>query len=197
MTTGNADQVRELRELTGAGIMDCKQALEEAKGDFKTAQELLRKRGIDIARKKAGRQAKEGQLFSYIHLGAKIGVLVEINCETDFVARNTDFQDFGKAVAMQIAASRPLFVSRDQADPEWVAGEKRVFAEQVKGKPAPIQEKIIQGKLEKRFEDVCLLDQRYIKDDTKTVQSLLTELIAKTGEHIAIRRFSRFELGAE
>ena len=197
MTTGDADQVRQLRELTGAGIMDCKRALQESKGDFKTAQELLRKRGIDIAKKKAGRAAKEGLLFSYIHLGGKIGVLVEINCETDFVARNSDFQEFGRNIAMQIAAAHPLFVSREQVDPEWIAEEKRIFAEQVKEKPVPIQEKIIQGKLDKRFEEVCLLDQKFIKDDTKTVQSLLTDLIAKIGENIAIRRFSRFEIGTE
>lgn len=197
MTENNLDQVKVLREMTGAGIMDCKQALRDAKGDLKRAQEILRQKGMDIAKKKSGRSAKEGQVFSYVHLGGKIGVLVEINCETDFVARNTEFQQFGRDIAMQVAAAHPMFVSRDQVDPQWIEDEKRIFGEQVKDKPAAVQEKIIQGKLEKRFEEVCLLDQKFIKDDKKTIQSLLTELISKFGEHVVIRRFSRFELGSE
>lgn len=193
----NLDQVKLLREMTGAGVMDCTQALREAKGDLTRAQEILRQKGAAIAQKKSGRTAKEGQVFSYVHLGGKIGVLVEINCETDFVARNGEFQQFGRDIAMQVAAAQPLFVSREQADPKWIEGEKRVFAEQVKDKPAAMQEKIIQGKIDKRFEEVCLLDQKFIRDDKKTIQNLLTELISKFGEHVAIRRFSRFELGSE
>ena len=192
-----ADQVRELRSDTGAGIMDCKRALAEAKGDFEAAKQILRKRGFEMAKKKAGRAANEGQVFSYIHLGGKIGVLVEIDCETDFVARNTEFREFGRDVAMQIAAANPIFVSREDVDPKWLEQEKEIFKSQIKGKPANIQEQIIQGKLEKRFEEVCLLDQKFIKNEDMTVQDLLTALISKIGERILIRRFRRFEIGSE
>ena len=192
----SADQVQELRQATGAGIMDCKRALVEVGGDFEKAMALLRKRGVDIANKKAGRTAKEGQVFSYVHLGGKIGVLVEVNCETDFVARNSEFQQFGRDLAMQIAAVSPLFVSREEVDPKWVEQEKEIFRAQVKDKPAKIQDQIIQGKLEKRFEAVCLLDQKFIKDEQKKVQDLLTELIAKLGERVVVKRFRRFEIGS-
>ncbi len=193
----NAEQVRELRNQTGAGIMDCKRALGEASGDLQKAKDLLRKRGFEIAQKKAGREAKDGQVFSYIHLGGKIGVLVEINSETDFVARNSEFQQFGRDIAMQIAASRPLFVSRTDIDPKWVEQEKEVFKAQIKGKPAQIQDQIVQGKLEKRYQEVCLLDQKFIKNEDMTIQDLLTNLISKIGEHIQIKRFRRFEIGSE
>ncbi|OGW87927.1 MAG: translation elongation factor Ts [Omnitrophica bacterium RIFCSPLOWO2_01_FULL_45_10b] len=193
----SADQVRELRNATGAGIMDCKRALMEAKGDFQAAQQLLRKRGFEIAQKKSGRTTKEGQIFSYVHLGGKIGVLVEIDCETDFVARNSEFQQFGRDVAMQIAAAHPLFVSREEIDPDWLEQEKEVFQAQVKDKPAKIQDQIIQGKLDKRFEEVCLLNQRFIKNEDTTIQDLLTGLISKLGEHVVIKRFRRFEIGSE
>jgi elongation factor Ts len=196
MVKNGVDQVRDLRNETGAGIMDCKRALAEAQGDFEVAKQLLRKRGFEIAQKKAGRATNEGQVFSYIHLGGKIGVLIEINCETDFVARNSDFQQFGRDVAMQVAATNPLFVSRDEADPKWVDQEKEIFKSQVTGKPANIQEQIIQGKLEKRFQEVCLLDQKFIKNEELTVQELLTALISKIGERILIRRFRRFEIGS-
>jgi len=196
-TMNNAEQVRELRNQTGAGIMDCKRALGEASGDLGKAKDLLRKRGFEIAQKKAGREAKDGQVFSYIHLGGKIGVLVEINSETDFVARNSEFQQFGRDVAMQIAASRPLFVSRTDIDPKWVEQEKEVFKAQVKGKPAQIQDQIVQGKLEKRYQEVCLLDQKFIKNEEITIQDLLTNLISKIGEHIQIKRFRRFEIGSD
>ncbi len=192
----SASQVQELRQLTGAGIMDCKQALEEAKGNFEVARELLKKKGLDTAKKKAGRTANEGQVFSYIHLGGKIGVLVEINCETDFVARNAEFQQFGRDVAMQIAAAQPDFVSWEEVDPAWLEREKLVFRDQAKDKPAQIQDKIIQGKLEKRFQEVCLLSQKFIKDEDKTIQDLLTELTAKLGERVVIKRFGRFEVGS-
>ncbi|MBI4367782.1 MAG: translation elongation factor Ts [Candidatus Omnitrophica bacterium] len=193
----NVDQVRDLRNETGAGIMDCKRALVEANGNLQTAKDLLRKRGFEIARKKSGRDVKEGQIFSYIHLGGKIGVLVEVNCETDFVARNSEFQQFGRDVAMQIAAAHPFFVSREEVDPQWVESEKEVFRSQVKGKPAKIQDQIVQGKLEKRFEEVCLLDQKFIKDEDQKVQDLLTNLISKLGERVVIKRFRRFEIGRE
>ena len=197
MVKDNGDQVRELRQETGAGIMDCKRALTEAKGDLQTAKGLLRKRGFEIAKKKAGRAVKEGQVFSYIHLGGKIGVLVEINCETDFVARNSEFQQFGRDITMQIAAAHPLFVSREEVDPKWLNQEKEIFRAQVKDKPAQIQDQIVQGKLEKRFQEVCLLDQKFIKNEDITIQVLLTDLISKLGEHVVIKRFRRFEVGSD
>jgi len=197
MTKGNAGQVQALRQMTGAGIMDCKHALMEAEGDLEVAKKLLRKKGLDIAKKKAGRTANEGQVFSYVHLGGRIGVLLEINCETDFVARNSEFQQFGRDIALQIAASHPLFVSRDEIDSKWLGQEKEIFKSQSKDKPANIQDKIVQGKLEKRFEEVCLLDQKFIKSEEKTVQDLLTELISKLGERVVIKRFRRFEVGSE
>lgn len=193
----SAEQVRDLRNQTGAGIMDCKRALAESKGDLAKAKELLRKRGFEIAQKKAGRDAKDGQIFSYIHLGGKIGVLVEINSETDFVARNSEFQQFGRDIAMQIAASNPLFVSRTEIDPKWLEHEKEVFRAQIKDKPAKIQDQIVQGKLDKRYQEVCLLDQKFIKNEDITIQDLLTTLISKIGEHIQIKRFRRFEIGSK
>jgi elongation factor Ts len=196
MAKSSASQVQELRQATGAGMMDCKRALVEAKGDFEQAKDLLRKQGIAVAQKKAGRAAKEGQVFSYIHLGGKIGVMLEINCETDFVARNSDFQKFGRDVAMQVAAAHPEFVSAEEIDPKWLEREKEVFRAQIKGKPANIQDKIIQGKLDKRYEEVCLLNQRFIKNEDQTIQDLLTELTAKLGERIIIKRFHRFEVGS-
>lgn len=197
MIKNEVTQVRELREQTGAGIMDCKRALRDAKGDFQTAKDLLRKRGFEIAQKKSARVAREGQIFSYVHLGGKIGVIVEINCETDFVARNSDFQEFGRDVAMQIAACRPLFVSRQDVDPKWLEQEKETFRSQVTGKPAHLQDQMIQGKLEKRFEEVCLLDQKFIKNEDLTIQGLLTNLVSKIGENIVIKRFRRFEVGSQ
>lgn len=183
-----------LRELTGAGMLDCRDALEKAKGDLKEAQEIIRRKGLDIAKKKATREAKEGTIASYIHSG-RIGVLVEVNCESDFVGRNELFQEFCRNIAMQIAAAFPLYVSPEQIPGEVLEKEKANFAEEVKGKPEAVKEKILEGKLAKRFEDICLLNQRYIKDDSKTVQEYLNETIARTGENIVIRRFVRFELG--
>ena len=197
MVKDNVAQVRELRNETGAGIMDCKRALAEAKGDFQVAKDLLRKRGFEIAKKKAGREVKEGQVFSYIHIGGKIGVLVEIDCETDFVGRNSEFQQFGRDITMQIAAANPFFISRDEIDPKWLEKEKEIFRSQVKDKPVHIQDQIIQGKLEKRFQEVCLLDQKFIKNEDLTIQDLLTGLVSKLGEHVVIRRFRRFEVGSE
>ena len=184
-----------LRELTGAGMMDCKAALAEAAGDLKEAQNVIRRKGLDIAKKKSSREVKEGQVIAYIHSGGKLGVLVEINCETDFVAKNEVFKNFARDIAMQIAAAHPLYVSPDEIPPADLEKEKANFMAEVKGKPAPVQEKILQGKLAKRFEEVCLLNQKYIKDDSRTVQDYLSEMIAKIGENIVIRRFVRFEVG--
>ena len=184
-----------LRELTGAGMMDCKSALVEAKGDLKNAQDIIRRKGLDIAKKKSTRETKEGQVISYIHSGGKLGVLVEINCESDFVAKNEQFQDFARNIAMQIAAAFPLYVSAEDIPAADLAREKANFEDELKSKPEAVREKILQGKLAKRFEDVCLLNQKYIKDDSKTLQDYLNETIARIGENIVIRRFVRFEVG--
>ena len=184
-----------LRELTGAGMVDCKNALVEAKGDLKAAQEIIRRKGLDIAKKKATREAKEGSIISYIHGNGKLGVMLEINCESDFVARNEQFQAFAKDIAMQIAAAFPLFVSSEDIPAADLEREKNNFIAEIKGKPADVAEKILQGKLAKRFEDICLLNQKFIKDDSKTIREYLTEVIARIGENIVIRRFVRFELG--
>ncbi len=184
-----------LREMTGAGMMDCQKALKEANGDFKQAQEIIRKRGLDIAKKKSSREAKEGQIISYIHGAGKLGVLLEINCESDFVARNDVFQDFARDIAMQVAAAHPLYVSVEQIPADELEREKAVHLESVKDKPAQVQEKILEGKLQKRFEDICLLNQKFVKDDSQTIQDYLNATIAKIGENIIIRRFVRFELG--
>lgn len=184
-----------LRELTGAGMVNCKEALEEAKWDLKSAQEIIRRKGLDIAKKKSSREAREGQIISYIHSGGKLGVLLELNCETDFVAKNETFQTLARDIAMQIAAAHPLYVSADEMPPEELEKEKSIYRDEVKGKPQNIQDKIIEGKLTKRFEEICLLNQKFIKDDSKTVQDYLNEVIAKIGENIVIRRFVRFEVG--
>lgn len=196
MTTANDTKANlvKLRELTGAGMLDCSQALKEANGDLKQAQEIIRRKGLDIAKKKATREAKEGLIFSYIH-GSKLGVLLEVNCESDFVARNEQFQELCKNIGMQVAAAFPLYVSQEDIPADKLEKEKSNFAEEVKGKPEAVKEKILQGKLAKRFEDICLLDQKYIKDDSKTVRDYLNETIARTGENIIIRRFVRYELG--
>ena len=184
-----------LRELTGAGMMDCKNALIEAGGDLKAAQDVIRKKGLDIAKKKSTREAREGQIISYIHSGGKLGVLLEVNCETDFVAKNETFQSFARDLAMQIAAAHPLYVRPEDMPAADLDKEKAVFFEQVKDKPEAVRGKIIEGKLLKRYEDICLLNQKFIKDDSRTVQELLNEFISKIGENIIIRRFVRFEVG--
>jgi elongation factor Ts len=191
----NKSNLLKLRELTGAGMMECKKALDEAKGSLDEAQKIIRKKGLDIAKKKSTREAKEGQIISYIHSGGKLGVLLEINCETDFVARNDVFQAFSRDIAMQIAAAHPLYVSEESIPAADLDKEKEVYRSQVAGKPADMQEKIIMGKLSKRFEEICLLNQKFIKDDSKTIADYLNEVIAKIGENIIIRRFTRFEVG--
>ena len=189
-----ADLIK-LRELTGAGMADCNSALKEANGDVKTAQDLIRKKGLDIAKKKSSREAKEGVISTYVHSGAKLGVMVEINCESDFVARNEIFQVFVKDIAMQIAAAHPLYVKSEDIPAEVLEKEKAMFSEEVKGKPEAIREKILEGKMSKRFEDICLLNQKFIKDDSKTIEAYISDTIAKLGENIIIRRFVRFEVG--
>ncbi|HPW65256.1 MAG TPA: translation elongation factor Ts [Candidatus Omnitrophota bacterium] len=191
----NTAGLTKLRELTGAGMMDCKAALVEAKGDIKAAQDIIRKKGLDIAKKKSTREVREGQIVSYIHAGGKLGVLLEVDCETDFVAKNADFQAFCRDIAMQIAAAHPLFVSAENIPADVLEKEKSIFLDQVQGKPEAVQQKILEGKLAKRYEEICLLNQKFIKDDSKTVQNILTEIIARIGENIIIKRFVRFEVG--
>jgi elongation factor Ts len=193
-----AQQVKELREKTGIGFMDCKQALEESGGDMPKAIEYLRKKGLATASKKVGRTTSQGIITSYIHGNGKIGVLVEVNCETDFVARTDDFQGMVKDIAMQIAAYNPTYVSREEIPQEVIEKEREIAKAQLgdTNKPEEIVRKIVEGKLEKNFyARVCLLDQPFIKDDSKNVQSLITDTIAKLGENILVSRFARFELG--
>jgi elongation factor Ts len=187
--------VRELREKTGAGILDCRKALVTSSWDIEKAVDTLRKNGAQIAGKKAGRATNNGRVESYIHMGGKIGVMVEINCETDFVARTEQFIEFCRNVAMQIAATSPLRISRDEVPADVIEREKAIYLESVKGKPANVVDKIIEGKLDKFFKDSCLLEQAFVKDDKKTIQEYMTEVIAKTGENMVIKRFSRFVLG--
>jgi len=193
----SANAVKELREKTGAGMMDCKKALAEAGGDFTKAEEVLRKKGLSAAAKKSGRIASEGAVASYIHMGGKIGVLVEVNCETDFVARTEGFQTLVKDVAMQIAAASPLYVRREDVPPELIAKELEIARHQAKEqkKPDAIVEKIAQGKVDKYYKEVVLMEQAFVKDDKKTMQTVLTDAVAKIGENIQIRRFARFVLG--
>ena len=193
----SAGAVKELREKTGAGMMDCKKVLTEAGGDAAKAEELLRKKGLSAAAKKSSRAATEGAVASYIHMGGKIGVLVEVNCETDFVARTDGFQALVKDVAMQIAAANPQWVRREEVPPEVVAKEIEIAKAQMRDqkKPEAILEKIAQGKLEKFYEQTCLLDQLFVKDDKKKIHEVVTDAVAKIGENIQIRRFVRFALG--
>ncbi|HRZ87417.1 MAG TPA: translation elongation factor Ts [bacterium] len=189
------DMVKELREKTNAGMMDCKNALKEAKGDIKEAFEIIRKKGLMIAAKKSSRTAKEGVIGSYIHMGGKIGVMVEVNCETDFVARNERFQQFVKDLAMQIAASNPKYVSRENVPADVIEKERHIFSAQVTGKPENVTAKIIDGKMEKFYEEFCLLDQIFVKDTSKKISEILTAIIAEIGENIVIRRFARMQVG--
>ncbi len=195
--TISAGLVKELRERTGIGMMECKKALEESGGNIEKAITVLRKKGHARAKDKLGRQAKEGAVGSYIHLNGKIGVLVEINCESDFVARNEEFQELIKNVAMHIAAASPTYVSSEDVPEEVLEEEKDIIREQFKdsGKPPEVVEKIVQGKLSKFYQEFCLLDQPYIKEDKMSVKEMMTSYIAKFGENIVISRFARFELG--
>ncbi len=190
--------VKQLREITGAGVMDCKDALNENNGDIEKAIEWLRKKGLKTAIKKSARTADEGIIDAYIHPGNKIGVLIEVNCETDFVARTEEFISLVKNLAMQIAASNPLSISREDLDEKIIEKEKEIYRAQLEkeNKPPNVIEKIVEGKLKKFYEEVCLLDQPYIKDPSKTVRDLITEAIAKIGENISIKRFARYQIGS-
>lgn len=191
------DAIKKLREKTNAGVVACKKALRESNGDVDKAIEILRKQGVALASKRAGREAKEGRAESYIHLGGKIGVLVEVNCESDFVARNDDFKTFVKSLAMQVAASNPLYVRKEDVPESAVKKETDIIKAQLTGKPADALDKIIDGKLTKFFEEVCLLEQPFIKDPSMSVKDMLTSMIAKIGENIIIRRFVRYQVGEE
>ncbi len=191
----SAKMVGELRAKSGAGLMDCKKALVEAKGDFEEAMTILRKRGVAAAAKRAGRNAAEGLVESYIHLGGKVGVLVEINCESDFVAKNDEFRLFAKDICMQIAAASPLYVKRDEVPESILEKEREIAAEQAKDKPAQAAQKIIEGKINKYFGDYCLMEQPFVKNPDQTIQDLLTSQIAKLGENMMIKRFVRFQVG--
>lgn len=193
----SATQVKELREKTGAGMMDCKKALAETNGDFEKAIEYLRKKGIASAAKKAGRATKEGLVNAYIHGEGKVGVLVEVNCETDFVARTEQFRTFVKDVGMHIAAAQPQWVRPEEVPADIIAKEKEIAVAQMQasGKPAAVLEKIAEGKIKKFYEDTCLMNQAFVKDPNKTIEQLLKETIAGLGENISVRRFARFVLG--
>lgn len=193
----SVNMVKELREKTGAGMMDCKKALSEAGGNFEKAVDYLRQKGLSIAAKRAGKIASEGSIGSYIHAGGKIGVMVEVNCETDFVAKTDDFRAFAKDMAMHIAASSPLYIRRESVPPEEVEREREIYRAQAReaGKPEKIVERIVDGQIEKFYGEVCLLEQPFIKDTGLAVQALLNGLISKLGEKIEIRRFVRFQVG--
>src|SRR5205807_6945579 len=193
----SANQVKELREKTGAPMMDCKQALTDAKGDLEQAVVLLRKRGVSVAAKKASRATSEGAVESYIHAGGKIGVLVEVNCESDFVARTDDFKDLIKDIAMHIAASDPKFVRKEDVTPDAYEKEKDIYRAQaaVSGKPANVVEKIVEGKMAKFYEEVCLMDQPFVKEPGISIHQLIASKVGKLGENISVRRFARFKVG--
>ena len=194
-----AEQVKQLREMTGAGMMECKKALAESAGDVEKAVDALRKSGAAKAEKRGGRTANEGLVDAYIHPGNRVGVLIEVNCETDFVARTDEFAQLARNVAMQVAAAGAEYVRREDVPAERIARERDILAAQVEGqgKPAAILEKIIDGKLNKFFAEVCLLDQPYIRDDKRTIADIVQETAGKTGENIVVRRFERFRLGQE
>jgi elongation factor Ts len=195
----NSTLVKELREKTGAGILDCQKALQESGHDVGKAVEYLRKKGLAAAEKKAGRETREGLVHAYIHSGSRIGVLVEVNCETDFVARNEEFRTFVNELALQIAASKPAYVKRDDVPASLIEKEKEIYLAEAKntGKPQQAWAKIVEGKLEKFYQEKCLVEQAYIRDPSLTVKELLTQKIAKIGENIGVRRFTRYELGQE
>lgn len=191
--------VKDLREKTGAGMMDCKEALTASDGDFEKAIDYLRKKGMSAATKRSSKAAKDGTIATYIHMGGKIGVMVELNCETDFVAKTDNFQTMAKDLAMQVAATNPIYVSPQEIPEDALEREKDIYRSQLlaEKKPEKIWEKIIEGKLNKFYEEVCLVNQKFIKDDSITIATLINNMIAKTGENIIIRRFARFQLGEE
>jgi elongation factor Ts len=194
-----AAMVKDLRDKTGAGMMDCKKALAESEGDMSAANDYLRKKGLATAKKRAGRESKEGQVGSYIHAGGKIGVLVEINCETDFVGKTDEYSEFVKNIAMHIAAAAPMAVKKEDIDPALVEKEKVIYRDKAlaEGKPEKVLDRIVEGQLKKFFSENCLLQQPYVKDTDMTIEDYLNQTIAKTGESMEIRRFARFALGEE
>jgi elongation factor Ts len=193
------EMIKDLREKTGVGIMDCKVALKESNGDIKAAVDFLRKKGIATAKKRSSKTTSNGQVQSYIHGGGKIGVLIEVNCETDFTGRTDDFTEFARNLAMQVAATNPVSVDRETVPADILQREKEIYATQAKqtGKPEKVIEKIVEGKLNKFYSEACLLDQPFVKNPDITIQDYLNEMIAKTGENIVVRRFARFQLGDE
>lgn len=193
----SAQEVKELREKTGAGFMECKAALAETHGDVEKAIDLLRKKGLSSAAKKAGRETREGLIGSYIHVGGKVGVLLEVNCESDFVARTEDFQQLVKDLAMQVAAADPRFVRREDVTPEVLERERDIYMEQAKstGKPKPVLDKIVDGKMEKFYAETCLMEQPFIRDPKVTIHELVSARVAKLGENIRVNRFARFKIG--
>ncbi len=192
-----ADLVKKLREKTGVGMMTCKEALREADGDIEKAIEILRKKGATKALKHAGRTTKEGLISSYIHLGGKIGVLVEISCETDFAAKSKDFKELVKDISMHITAANPLYIKREDVPNELIAKEKEIFKAQVQNKPANAMDKILEGKMEKFYKEACLLEQPFVKNPDITIKEHIASYIAKIGENISIRRFARYQVGEE
>ena len=196
MAAITASMVSELREKTGAGMLDCKKALDEAQGNMEAAETILRKKLGNKIDKLSSRATKEGLIESYIHVGGRVGVLIEVNCETDFVAKNDDFKAFCRDLCLQIAAASPTYVTRDQVPEAELAKERDIAAAQMQGKPAAAIQKIVEGKLDKYYSQVCLLDQPFVKNPERTIKDLLTEKIGTIGENIQIRRFSRFQLGA-
>lgn len=190
--------IQQLRESTGLGMMDCKKALEEAGGDIDKAIELLRKKGAAVAAKRSGRATTEGLVHAYIHPGSKIGVMVEIDCETDFVARNENIQRFAQDLCLHITAMKPMYLKAEEVDPQFLEREKALAKEQLAdaGKPEKIIDQIVEGKIKKLYSEICLMDQTWVKNDQMTVEDMRKELVAKTGENIIIRRFARFEVGA-
>ncbi|NLB42720.1 MAG: translation elongation factor Ts [Clostridiales bacterium] len=193
----SASKVKELRELTGVGMMDCKRALQETNGDIEKAVELLREKGLSAAAKKAGRIAAEGIVESYIHMGGKIGVMVEVNCETDFVAKTTEFKSFVRDIAMHVAASNPQYLSKDEIPEDVIAKEKEILRAQAlnEGKPEKIVDKMVEGRIEKYYKEACLLEQPFVKDTDKTINDLVNEKVAEIGEKVSIRRFVRYQMG--
>lgn len=192
------EEIKELRRVTGAGMLDCKKTLVETEGDVNKATDILRKKGLAVAAKKSARTASMGLITSYIHLGGKVGVLVEINCETDFVAKTEEFKELTKEIAMQIAAANPLFVKQDDVPEADLSREKEIQLDRMKqegDKPDHILEKIVEGRMKKYFSEICLLEQAYIKDDSKIIQDVLNDTIAKLGENIVIGKFARFQIG--
>tara|TARA_Y100000814_G_scaffold77200_1_gene49128 strand:+ start:157 stop:756 length:600 start_codon:yes stop_codon:yes gene_type:complete len=197
MSTITANEVKELRDKSGVGMMDCKKALQEADGDMDKAFDILRKSGVAKAQKKAGRDAKEGSIISYIHPGSKLGVLLELNCETDFVANTDDFQNLGRDIAMHIAAVNPIAVKREDIDSSILDKEKEIYFDQAKasGKPENIIEKMVEGRINKFYQENVLLEQNFVKDPSKTIENLVTDKVGVLGENIIISKFSRFQLG--